>query len=206
MRPENLPPHYDDLDAALAHTWQLLVRGAADRRSPLHTPVVATCDARGAPDARVMVLREARQSDAQLRFHTDSRSDKAQRIGSGAPVSVLAYHPNEHIQLRLAGTGRIDTSSDARMQAWDRTSLYGKRCYLGAVGPGGSSDMPTSGLPTELEGIEPPLERTLPGLANFALLWVDIQSIEWLFLAHVGHRRARFERDASSWAGRWLIP
>jgi pyridoxamine 5'-phosphate oxidase len=206
MRPEGLPPHYDDLDAALAHAWQLLGRGAADRRSPMHTPVVATSDALGKPDARIMVLREARQSDGHLRFHTDSRSDKARLIGSGAAVSVLAYHPGENIQLRLSGTARIDSSSETRAQAWARTSLYGRRCYLGEVGPGGASDMATSGLPTELEGIEPTTERTLPGLANFALVWVDVRTIEWLFLAHVGHRRARFERGTGHWTGRWLIP
>jgi pyridoxamine 5'-phosphate oxidase len=206
MRSQALPPYYDDLDAALAHAWVLLGRGVADRRSPLHTLTLATCDPQGLPDARILVLREARQSDGYLRFHTDTRSDKARLIGDGAAVSVLAYHPGEHIQLRLSGIGRIDTSSEAQAQAWARTSLYGRRCYLGDVGPGASSQDPSSGLPAELEGVEPPVERTLPGFANFALLWIEITAIEWLFLAHVGHRRARFERSEGSWAGRWLIP
>ena len=55
----------DVLDSA----WQLLRRGAADRRSPLHVPVVA-----GGGGARTMVMRAAVRADGVLRFHTDARS------------------------------------------------------------------------------------------------------------------------------------
>ena len=36
--------------------WRLIGRGAADRRSPLHTPVVASVGADGAPDAVAVAL------------------------------------------------------------------------------------------------------------------------------------------------------
>jgi pyridoxamine 5'-phosphate oxidase len=199
-------PYYNDLDASLAHAWALLQRGAHNRRSHFHTLTLANTDDQGYPDARILVLREADAATARLRFHTDARSDKAALIATGAAVSVLAYDPDEHIQLRLRGTATIDTSSAQRQAAWERTSLYGRRCYLGDVGPGGVANAPTSGLPANVEGIEPSAERTVPGLAHFALLWVTVTHIEWLFLAHQGHRRARFEANPTGWAGRWLIP
>jgi pyridoxamine 5'-phosphate oxidase len=203
---QTIAPYYNDLEASLAQAWSLLQRGATDRRSPMHTLTLATCNADGGPDARLLVLREADPATARLRFHTDARSDKAARIGQSAPVSLLAYDPEAHIQLRLAGTASIDTGSPARLAAWGRTSLYGRRCYLGDIGPGGDSTVATSGLPADVEGIEPTEARAMPGLAHFALLWVNVTRIEWLFLAHHGHRRARFEADGSSWVGRWLIP
>jgi pyridoxamine 5'-phosphate oxidase len=203
---QNSLAYYNDLDASLAHAWALLQRGASSRRSPFHTLTIATADDQGQPDARILVLREADVTAARLRFHTDVRSNKAALIGSGAAVTVLAYDPDEHIQLRLRGTATIDTTSALRQAAWERTSLYGRRCYLGDVGPGSQADGPTSGLPTNVEGIEPIAERTAPGFAHFALVWVDINCIEWLFLAHQGHRRARFEATPAGWAGRWLIP
>ena len=42
----------ESLPDILAHAWSLLVRGGADRKSPLHTPVVASVDAAGLPQAR----------------------------------------------------------------------------------------------------------------------------------------------------------
>ncbi len=199
-------PYYNDLDASLAHAWALLQRGATDRRSPMHTLTLASCRADGCPDARILVLREADPATMRLRFHTDARSGKVAHIGQGAPVTVLAYDADSHIQLRLTGTASIDTSSSARQAAWSRTSLYGRRCYLGDIGPGGDSSVATSGLAADVEGIEPSEARAAPGLANFALLWVTLTRIEWLFLAHHGHRRARFEANGASWVGRWLVP
>jgi pyridoxamine 5'-phosphate oxidase len=201
-----LAPYYNDLDASLAHAWELLSKGVTDRRSPLHTLTVASVDSNGQPDARIMVLREVDKAAARLRFHTDARSNKVALIGDGAPVTVLAYHPDNHVQLRLSGIARIDTQSTAREAAWERTSLYGRRCYLGDSGPGGSSLEPTSGLPADVEGIEPSIPRAAPGLAHFALLWVAVARIEWLFLAHHGHRRAHFTATPQGWSGQWLIP
>ena len=50
-----------------------LTAAATDRKSPMHTPVVATADA----DARIMVLRDFNPDGWVLRFHPDTRSPKA---------------------------------------------------------------------------------------------------------------------------------
>jgi pyridoxamine 5'-phosphate oxidase len=199
-------PHYNDLETSLRHAWDLLKCGAKDRRSPFHILTVATVDAAGCPDARIMVLREADEVAGRLRFHTDARSDKVAIMRQNPSVSVLAYHPDENIQLRISGAAHIDNDSLARQAAWESTSLYGRRCYLGSQGPGCASDQPTSGLPADVEAMQPTAQRTETGLEHFALLWVSVVRIEWLFLAHGGHRRARFEASPAGWVGRWLIP
>ena len=138
---------------ALDTAWRLLVRAAADRRSPMHTPVVATI-ADGAPDARVMVLRAADRAAASLRFHTDARSPKCAGL-DGAPVTVLAYHPGEAIQLRIGGTARIDRDSAAADAIWAQATPFARRCYLVGAAPGTPLAASGSGLPGWVAGRKP---------------------------------------------------
>ena len=194
----NMLETFDDIRGDIAAR---LGQAAADRRSPLHTPVVATADA----DARVMVLRAFDADAWTLRFHTDVRSPKCHVIGAGSPVGVLGYDRDAKVQLRLRGRGRIETDTPLVQQAWEESSNYARRCYLGD-GPGAPSDAPTSGLPEWAEGIQPTDEQVSPARENFAILLVELDSLDWFHLAHDGHVRAQFVRDGSSWAARWVAP
>ncbi len=198
MRPE------DDLSAILAHAWSLLVRGQADRKSPVHTPVIASVDGDGLPHARVMVLRKADPASATLRLHTDARSPKVAQL-DGKPVAVLAYHAAEQVQLRLAGTARVLTRGDTVEGIWNQSTLFARRCYLAEHPPGTRLPGPSSGLPAWIEGQQPTEAQIVPARANFATLWIDVTAIDWLHLANSGHRRALF-RAADGWAGEWLAP
>lgn len=194
----------EHLPAILAQAWALLVRGGADRKSPLHTPVVCSVDADGLPQARVMVLRKADPTAATLRFHTDARSPKVLQL-NGKPVSVLAYHPGEQQQLRICGTARIGTDDAVVDGIWDQSTLFARRCYLAQMAPGTPLPGPASGLPAWIEGQQPTAEQIAPARPNFAVLWVDVTAIDWLHLANSGHRRALF-RSADGWAGEWRAP
>ena len=198
MRPE------DDLPAILAHAWQLLVRGGADRKSPVHTPVVASVDGDGLPQARVMVLRKADPADGTLRFHTDARSPKVAQL-DGQAVAVLAYHAAEQVQLRISGLARIGRSVDEVDAIWNQSTLFARRCYLAEAPPGTPLLGPASGLPAWIEGQQPTPEQIAPARANFAVLWVGVTAIDWLHLANSGHRRALF-RARDGWTGEWLAP
>ena len=189
---------------ALDTGWRLLTRGAADRRSPLHTPVVASVTAAGAPDARVMVLRAADRATATLRFHTDARSPKCADI-DGRAVSVLGYHPGEAVQLRVIGTARVVRDGDRVDQIWTTSTPFARRCYLVESAPGTPLAGPASGLPAAIEGRAPVEAELAPARANFALVMVEITTIDWLHLAQTGHRRAVF-RASDGWAGHWVVP
>ncbi|WP_197042042.1 pyridoxamine 5'-phosphate oxidase family protein [Sandarakinorhabdus oryzae] len=194
----------NDLAAIRAHAWTLLVRGGADRKSPLHTPVIASVDAQGLPQARVMVLRKADPASATLRLHTDARSPKVAEL-DGRPVAVLAYHPGEQVQLRLAGTARVLTDGEPVDAIWEQSTLFARRCYLAEHAPGTPLPGPSSGLPTWIEGQQPTAGQIGPARTNFATLWIDVTAIDWLHLANSGHRRALF-RSEDGWAGAWLAP
>lgn len=196
---------FDRLDDVLGDIARRLGRAASDRSCAMHTPVVATADA----DARVMVLRAFDDANWTLRFHTDARSPKSALIGDGAPVGVLFYDREAKVQVRVRGLGRIETGTPLVEAAWAESNNYARRCYLGD-GPGALSDVPTSGLPPWAEGIQPTDEQIMPARENFAILLIELHSLDWFHLAHTGHIRAQFSRPegvaGASWEGRWVAP
>lgn len=186
------------LDQVRADIEGRLERAARDRRSPMHTPVVATSDG----NLRVMVLRDFDPENWTLRFHTDSRSPKVSAIGAGSPVGVLLYDQPGKLQIRCTGTGRIERDGPVADKAWASSDNFARRCYLGEA-PGEPSDIPTSGLPQRFEGIKPSDEQIAPARDNFAVLLVEIERADWFSLDQAGHRRAIISRNGE---GRWVAP
>lgn len=195
---------FETLDAVLADAAAHLTRAARDRKSPMHVPVVGTADG----DLRMMVLRACDAGIGLLRFHTDARSPKALTIGANGMASVLAFDPEAKIQLRVKGPARIESTGPVADAAWAAASEYARRCYLALGAPGSTTDQPHSGLPEEVEGIRPSEEQLLPARENFAVLLVQPTALDWLYLAHDGHRRAQFARSGpgQDWRGTWVIP
>jgi pyridoxamine 5'-phosphate oxidase len=192
----------DDLDDVYRDIWQRITRGKADRRSPFHTPVVGTADG----SMRVMVLRGVSPESSTVRFHTDYRSGKIEAIGDGAPVSILFYDTQAKVQIRATGTGLIERTGETADSAWARSANTSRRCYLAHTGPGTQVEAPTSGLPEQFEKTMPTLAETEAGRDNFAVLLIELHRLEWLYLAHDGHRRAAFVRDGDAWHSHWLVP
>lgn len=189
------------LDAILSDVFVAIDSATRDRRSAFHSPVVGTEDG----DLRVMIVRAIDQPTATLRFHTDCRAPKCAVIGNGAPVGVLFYDRERKLQIRAKGIGRIETDSPTADAAWDESTNFARRCYLGA-GPGEVTPGPSSGLPPELEGVQPSDEQVRPGRSNFSVLLVALHHLDWFHLAHTGHRRAQFDMRGNGWAGRWVAP
>jgi pyridoxamine 5'-phosphate oxidase len=202
----SFPVETNDLDAVLSDIWQRLVRGKADRRSPFHTPIIASVDAQGCPQQRVMVLRKMDPVAGMMRFHTDVRSSKIDQLSANNAMSVIGYDTAAKVQIRVSGTGLIDTDGEAADAAWQASAPSSLRCYLAEAAPGSVSDTPTSGLPKSFEHRVPTLLETEAGRVNFATLTITLNHLEWLFLAHDGHRRAVFQRSDDGWSGQWLVP
>ena len=192
------------LDSVLANAIARLQTAARDRHHAMHTPVVATPDA----DMRIIVLREASDGLATMRFHTDMRSPKVALIGSNAPVGVLAYDPADRVQLRMHGAGRIEHHGPIADAAWECATASSRRCYLAGTGPGGVLAAPGSALPDDLLHRAPTLDETSPARENFCVLLVEVRRLDWLHLTHEGGTRARFTRQAANtpWQGTWLAP
>ena len=192
----------DQLEPILKEIRDHLKSGAADRRSPLHTPVVGTPDG----DLRVMVLRHFDPDALTLRFHTDARSPKVGAIEHDRGVAILFYDPAAKVQIRVRGTGRVERNGAAADAAWAESTPFARRCYLSELAPGASTDVPLSGLPDWVEGVVPAEADLAPARQNFAVIIVEIRAFDWLFLANSGHRRAHFEFANGRTKSRWLAP
>ncbi len=178
-----------------------LSEAARDRKSAMHVPTVITSDV----DARVMVLRAFDGDAWTLRFHTDTRAPKVAVIENDPRMGVLLYDKAAKVQLRLRGIGTILREDPVTDAAWESSDNFARRCYLGQ-GPGALSDNATTGLPPEFEGPEPSDEDLIPARPNFAVLRIEVTSVDWLYLAYTGHMRAQFERAGGDWVSRWVSP
>jgi pyridoxamine 5'-phosphate oxidase len=201
-------PFYDDLGSSFTKAWDVIEPGASKRTSSAHTPVVATVDELGQPQLRIMVLREASRDTRLLRFHTDVRSPKTTQVRKDNHASVLMYDPGEKLQLRLGGTAWVEHEGASVDAAWQGSTTFARRCYMAQAAPGSTVGEPTSGLPVWIEGKQPDEADLADARQNFALLWFRVASVEWLYLANSGHRRAKWmwNPESERWSGSWLVP
>ena len=200
-------PGGESLDEIAAHAWRMLAHGAGDRRHGFHTPVLGTLGADGTPQLRTVVLRQADADALTLRFHCDRRSRKTTEIEAEPRVSLLFYDRSDKLQLRIGARAELHNGDEVARNAWDATSLFGRRCYLQEPGPSADSDTPTSGLPDDLAQREPGRRESEAGFANFTVILAHVQEIDWLRLSHDGHRRARFAwDDRGRRRDTWLVP
>ena len=57
---------------------------------------------------------------------------------------------------------------------------------------------------SKLEDFDYTMEQSDDGFKNFTVIKCNIKSIEWLYLAAKGHRRAKFNLDTKKSV--WLVP
>lgn len=185
------------LDAFLAQAWERLADGVSDRRSPFHTPVLATVGADGRPRARTVVLREADATAGMLRIHCDRRSQKAAEIAREPRVALHAYDAVGRIQVRIEGTVTLHLDDTAAETAWEAALAMSRRTYGIAPGPGTPIPEAAAYAMAEDADIE-------AGRANFAVLTILAEGIDVLTLAHEGHRRAIADLRADT--ATWVVP
>ena len=117
---------------------------------------------------------------------------------------MLFYDKEEKIQVRLKIECLINHENEITKASWEKTQHISRKCYLVDNGPGTVSDIPTSGLKPELDNFDYTKEQSEKGYKNFTVIQCKIKSIEWLYLAAKGHRRARFDLENNK--DSWLIP
>ncbi len=199
------PDFYNNLDKIYLKIWKLLEEGLANRDAPYHIPVFICGDDTNI-DGRMVVLRGVNRKDKNLWFHTDIRSKKIKSLKNKPIGSLLFYDKEEKIQLRITGKTKINYKNNITKKSWDKTPHMSRQCYLGNESPGSESLLPTSGLSEEIDNHKYSIEESEVGYKNFCVIEIFIESIEWLYLAAKGHRRAHFALKNSSVEKKWLIP
>ena len=197
------PAYYEDLKEIKKKIWSMLDDAVTNRSSQFRIPVFI-CGNQKDFDGRIVVLRKSDQSNNLVQFHSDIRSDKIAKLKSNKNASMLFYDKEEKIQVRLKVECTINHSNEITKESWSKTGHISRKCYLVENGPGTESPKPTSGLKPELDNFEFTMEQSEEGYKNFTVIQCKIKTIEWLYLAAKGHRRARFELDNNK--EYWLVP
>ena len=198
------PTYYENFAEIEKKIWLLLDDAVINRASSFRIPVFI-CGSQNDFDGRIVVLRKSDQSNKLLQFHSDIRSDKVKKLKDNNNASMLFYDKEEKIQVRAKIECIINHENEVTKQSWLKTGHMSRKCYLVDNGPGTESLTPTSGLKPELDNFEYTMQESEKGYKNFTVIQCKIKSLEWLYLAAKGHRRARLEFSDYT-KGYWLIP
>ena len=197
------PAYYEDFKEIKKKIWSMLDDAVTNRSSQFRIPVFICGDQKDF-DGRIVVLRKSDQSNNLVQFHSDIRSDKIPKLKNNKNASMLFYDKEEKIQVRLKVECTINHNNEITKESWSKTGHISRKCYLVENGPGTESPNPTSGLKPELDNFEFTMEQSEEGYKNFTVIQCKIKTVEWLYLAAKGHRRARFEVDNNK--EYWLVP
>ena len=199
----NIPNYYNNIDLILDEIWSLLQRGVADRNEDFRLPVVIV-SATDSAEGRIVVLRGAFKDKNILRFHTDFRSSKIKSLKENKKIYFVFYNKKRKIQVRAEGAAVIHKDNEITKEAWTKTQMMSRKCYLSPQAPGDFINDSASDLSKDMGNEIPTFEQSEIGYKNFCVVDSKIKSFEWLYLASQGHRRAKFILDENK--STWLVP
>ena len=199
----NTVPYYEDFTEIKNKIWSMLDNSIKDRGSPFRIPVFI-CGGQDDFDGRIVVLRKSDRENNIIQYHSDIRSNKIAKLKSNKNAAMLFYDKEEKIQVRFKVECVVNHDNDITKQSWLKTGHMSRKCYLVDNGPGTESPSPTSGLKPELDKFKFTMEQSEAGYKNFTVIQCKVKSIEWLYLAAKGHRRARFDLENNK--EHWLVP
>ena len=197
------PAYYENFEEIKNKYWSMLDDAVTNRASSFRIPVFI-CSHQDEVDGRIVVLRKSDRENNLLQFHTDFRSPKVEILKNNNKASLLFYDKEEKIQLRVKVNCEINNQNSITEESWKKTQHISRRCYLTDSPPGTSSENPTSGMISKLEDFDYTMDQSEEGFKNFTVIKCNIKSIEWLYLAAKGHRRAMF--DIENKKESWLVP
>lgn len=168
--------------------WQELARATQDRHHEWRTPVLATVGADQQPNARTVVLRQAREPVGELAFFTDARSPKVAELQAQPQAVLVFWSTRLRWQLRVAARFQVLTHGAEVDAAWARVGQSAAAGdYLTAQPPGQPW---AEGAPAALAN----------GSHHLAVVRASVQTLDWLALGLDGqHRRARIEGQEVTW-------
>ena len=196
---------YDNLDETYYKVWELLNSGLKNRNASFHIPTFIS-GSNNEFDGRIVVLRGINEKQKKIWFHSDIRSNKVKIIKSNPKSVLLFYDKVEKIQMRVSGISKINYQNEKTKISWDKIAHMSRQCYLGSQAPGTKVSEPTSGLTADFDNLKYTIEESEAGCKNFCVVDFFINSIEWLYLASKGHRRAYFAFEKKRIKKEWLIP
>lgn len=194
---------WNDLSQAYHQVWSLLERATADPKSPFRTITLATASTEDV-FARIVILRKVDRSIPVMICHTDARSGKMEQIKALSKVAILCWDARKQLQVRIQAHATVHYKDELADQEWQRLGEHSKKNYSSQITPGQYVETFQEGVDAYrlVHGtdIDPRLWK-----AHFAVISMEVQSLEWLWLNRNGHRRAEYTKERE-WEGQWMVP
>ncbi len=179
--------------------WKFLEEGITDSKSGFHFPTISTIDKNGYPSSRTVVLRKIEKKSKIISFNTDIRSNKWLEIKNNNKVSVNIYDATKKTQIRILGMAILNYKNASWDSAWELTPNMSRECYSTPYSPSTIIQKPED-IDNNLKNITD--KQFDKFKINFGRIDIHINSLDWLYLIHSGHRRARFiynKKISMSW-------
>ena len=183
-----------------------LKKGVKNRHHGFHTPVFSNICENNSISSRIVVLRKFDPYRNMLNFHTDFRSKKILNITKKPETFFVFYDHKDKIQLRINTYSTIHYKNNTTRNAWKKTNLSSRKCYLAKKAPSSYSNFPDDSIPSHLVGIDPKKKESEEGYTNFVLVENEIKNVDWLQLSSLGHRRLIIFLDKKNIEYQWIIP
>ncbi len=175
-----------------SQVWEDFKDGVKNTKSSFHFPVISTIDKDGFPSSRTVVLRKIDKKNKIISFNTDIRSNKWNEIINNNKVSVSIYDTSKKTQIRILGKAIVNYKNKIWESAWNSTPRMSRECYSTPYSPSTVISKPED-IDINLKKIK--TEDYEKYKINFGRIDIHIYSLDWLYLVHSGHRRAKFIYD-----------
>jgi len=170
-----------------------LQKGVDEKAHPFKFATLATLGLERLPRLRTIKLREFEPESLRMTFYTDSRSKKILHIKENNKVSLLLYHPDKLMQLRIEGLAIRERDEAVLQDHWSRVEGASQKDYTTSSAPGTEIKHP--------EKIEY-IERD----DFFSVVYILPFKVEYLKLKRPHHLRVRFSKREGNWKSDYLVP
>jgi len=190
--------------------WRSAIASALDHNSSLvyaRYLQLATVRVNGLPANRTLVFRGFLEATNQLKFITDSRTEKIEQIQQQPWAEACWYFPHTREQFRITGTLTLVAGGDsqhdlapARITTWQELNDAARLQFA----------WPHSGKPRnkdEQAAFFPPPPDSRQPLPNFCLLLLDPIQVDHLVLRKEPQNRwLYYHDDQSGWTTQEINP
>lgn len=179
------------------HIWNMvkteLKKGVKETSHPFKFATLATLGLERLPRLRTIKIREFDQESLQMTFYTDSRSKKILHIKENNKVSLLLYHPEKLMQLRIEGLAIRERDEAVLQEHWSRVDVASQKDFTTSSAPG-----------TEIK--HPEKIEYIDRDDYFSVVYILPFKVEYLQLKRPNHLRVRFSKREGDWKSDYLVP
>jgi len=188
------------------HIWQMLGRGAADKKDAFQSLYLSTFDGER-PSTRTVILRIFLHENRALVCHSDTRAQKIKEIQAFPQVCWMGWHPKNKVQLRMYGEAEVHLSGSFHESEWEKLSGSSRLNYSSLRPPATPISEAKAGWEsyTSYEALQEG-EDSEAWKKHFAVIRMPIKEIDYLRLERGKHMRARFRWEENHLEEQWLIP